>query len=354
MVSIIFRELFEIGFPHRFYTNGKCPDLEVVPTAACQQVLRALGLRFLPTETGGKLLARADKSGPVAVPVYTIKNPVPENSRFTFLIRVKNPVFETFSLTKLDRTPDQVYYFNNLAENLSGDGFPLLVSNKLQQRVTDSDLLTVRRGTFAFTDSSPAPQQTGELQMMDNEEVQKLVLANNRNVFHFSFEMAKMTYGRTRFSIEGTERETFYNLPAGEGAIPFGIIDVFHRTVLPAGCRFQQADNTITTRFYQIPFENRATRWRYVITKKFNAGVSGVDVLKSNGGAMHFVMQGSASEGKFVMASVATVPMQEQPISGVQLRDQDNHILISHLPNPSFGFLKKEGSDLFSDVFITI
>jgi hypothetical protein len=354
MIAIVYKELFEIMLLHDFYTSGQCTDLQLEPTVACLQTLQLLGIRFLPTATGGKLLARTDKSGPATNPVYTIQNPVPENTRFTFLLTLKKSTFETFTQTKLDRAADQYYYFNNIGTNMSTDGLPLLVASKTAKKVADADLITVKRNAYTFVHNSTAPTQSGELRQVDNDEVLVQERSNNNDTFSFQFDLARLTGGRTSFSVDGVKKETFYNLPTGESTAFFGLVDIFHRAALTPNYRFQQANNTITSRLYAIPFAARATRWRYVIAQKFNPAITGVSVQKINGETINFSAQTGSPTGQYIIASESAVPLREQPVTGIQLKDQANNVLIPHLPNPSFAYLKKEGADLFSEVYITI
>jgi len=123
---------------------------------------------------------------------------------------------------------------------------------------------------------------------------------------------------------------------------------------LPTAYQFQQADNAITTKLYKIPFTNRSTKWRYVVTKQFNQAVTGINISKTNGTPINFSAQPGAPAGQFIMASNNALPLKEMPVAGIKLRDQSNKIIIPNLPNPSFNLVKREGADTFSDILITI
>lgn len=354
MITILYRELFNIGFLNSFYSSGNCPDLTLTPTADCSRLLQSCGLRFINTDFGGKVFGKAEKTGPANNPTFILKYPVPENTRFAFLIRSKNKTFETFSLTNLDRQKDKYYYFNNLVNNISTDNFPLLLSNTATKKVGDTDLLSLKSNSFSFAHINAAPVQTGELKLTDCGEVLKQTLDNYNNNFNFSFDLAKISQGRITFSIEGNPQTSFYNLYPEEGRDFFGIVEIFHRSALPGTYRFLENDNAVAAKSYKIAFASRSTRWRYLITKKFNPDIISVSVQKTSNPAIGFNPQTVLPTGQLSVASSNAVDLKEETVKGIELKDQANKTIIRHLPNPSLTHLKKEGADLFSDIFITI
>ena len=61
MIKIKYKALFSLEFAHTFYKTGKSPDFELVPSERCAMLLKSLGLRFLPSEFGGKLYAKVNR-----------------------------------------------------------------------------------------------------------------------------------------------------------------------------------------------------------------------------------------------------------------------------------------------------
>lgn len=354
MITILYRELFSIEFLHDFYSSGKCPDLQLAPTADCSRLLQSLGLRFIPSTFGGKVFGKADRTGPVNNPQFILKYPVPENTRFSFLVKPINKTFETFTQTNPDRPKGSYYCFSNLVNNVSADSLPLLVADAGSKKVSDNDLVPVKSGSFSFTHNSNEATRTGRLESTHNGEALEQTLNNNGNKFHFSFDLAMIAQGRLRFSIDGTPQTSFYNLYPAEGKDFFGIAEIFHRSALPDSHRFLQNDNSIATKSYKIAFANRSTRWRYLVTKKFKTGVTGVSVQKSGGSPIGFNPQVVLPSGQFSVSSSAAIPLKEEPVTGIVLKDQANKTIIEHLPNPAMTHLKKEGADFFSDILITI
>lgn len=354
MLTILYRELFNIEFLNSFYSSGKCADLLLVPTSSCNRLLHSLGLRYIATPSGGKIFGKADRTGPANNPKFILKYPVPENTKFSFLVKIINKSFETFTQTKLDRQMDQYYYFNNLLNNISADNFPLLVKDTSSKKVGVTDLVIVKSGTFSFSHTNAANEQSSQLELVENGEKLQQVLKNNGGRYNFSFDLAKISQGILKFSIEGNPQTSFYNLYPAEGKDFFAIIEIFHRTALPAAYRFLENDNSIISKSYQVAFANRSTRWRYLVTKKFNMDVSAVSVQKTGAPPIGFDPQVALPSGQFSVSSSAMVQLKEEPVTGIALKDQTNKTIIEHLPNPALTYLKREGADLFSDIFITI
>lgn len=351
MIQIKYKPLFDLEIQHNFYSSGKCPDLEIVPTTNCQTLIKSLGLRFLPTGFGGKLFSRVATVGNKDF----IKNPVPDNTKFSFVLRLKKNVFGNFTNLNLKKPATSHYYFNNLVNNISSNGFPLLIADITAKIVTDKDLLLFVSNVFSFMHTSTAATQNSELKFIDSNESFTQSLSNNKNIFNFTYDLNKSSGGRVKLFIEGVEKAFGFVADAENYSGLFGVIEIFYRKNLPAAYQFQQADNSINTKFYKIVFSVRSTRWRYIITKKFNNAVSSVSVAKTSGTPIGFSAIVSSPPGsQFVVASNNPLPFKEEPVTGIKLSDQSNKVIVSNLPNPSLAMIKTEGADTFSDILITI
>ena len=322
----------------------------LVPTPDCQNKLQYLGLRFLPTDFGGTLFGKVNTVGTKDI----MKNPIPDNTRFCFLLKLTRNVFENFTNINLNKPKENHYYFNNLINNISPTSLPLLVANTGTKIVSDSDLLPFVSNTLNYVHNNAAASQSGEIRFIDTGESFQQTLSNYKNVFNFSYDLSKTPGGRVKLFVEGTEKASAYAIDQGNYADLFGVVEIFYKTGLPAAYQFQNADNSVVTRFYKISFTNRSTKWRYVISKKFDQSVTGVSVAKTNGTAIAFTAQGGAPANQFIMASNNPVPLEEDPVSGIKLSDQANKVIIENLPNPPLNLVRAEGADVFSDILITI
>lgn len=347
MIQIKYKLLFEVEILHDFYRIGKSPDFQLFPSLICRQQLRAFGLHYLPTSTGGQVYAQVNTDGKL---VHSLIH----GMVFTFLMTLQNPRFGNFSDINLLKPKHQHYYFNNLTENLSSEGAPLLVANLNTKKVSNADLWNFVRGSFSYTHESSASSQQSDLLFTDSGLEFHQVLNNHNNVFNFSYDLRAMGIGRATFGIDGTEREKLYVLPDDELADFFGVVEIHYKNDLPPSYQFQADLATPVFKSYKIPFTNRATRWRYIINKRFNKTLTGVTISPANGNAIAFSVMPNPPADQIVVASNEPVPLREDPVAGLQLRDQSDKVLIPNLPNPSLMLVRTEGSDTFSDILITI
>ena len=346
MIKIKYKALFNIGFPHAFYKSGGCSDIVVLPSADCNTLLRSLGLRFLPTEFGASLYGKVNETD-------VMNKPLPEGTKFTFLLRLRNSLFKNFTDLNLLKPATSIYYFNNLKSNPSGSE-SVLAADVATKVVSDTDLLPIRTNSFSFANSSTAVSQTGKLEFLDSGEVLDQTLENSNDLYNFSLDLNKATRGRARFLIDGLEKTTFLSLAADEVSDTFGVVEIFFKAGLPSENQFQDADNAIVSKNYSIPFANRSTKWRYVVTKKFNQSITGISVGKINGTAINFTTVAGPTPGRFIVTSNNKLPLTEEPIFGIKLTDENDKVLVASLPNPPLGLVKIEGNETFSDILITI
>ena len=346
MIKIKYKALFAVEFAHAFYKSGRCPDIVMQPSASCASLLQGLGLRFLQNDFGCKLYARVDSAD-------IIKNPLPEGTKFTFLLKLKNRLFENITSINMIKPSNSHYYFNNLTPNLAVTE-PLLIANTTTKIVSDADLIPFFSNSFAFTDGNTIAAETGKIEFIDSGESLEQTLHNSDNVFNFSFDLNRSTGGRARFLIDGVEKTKFYAIKSGEMSDVFGLVEIFYKSSLSTEYQFQNNNHSISTKNYKIPFTNRSTKWRYIITKQFNTGISAVAVVKTNGPSIDFSLLGSSPPGTFILTSNNVLPLKEEVITGIRLTDDADKVLIANLPNPPLNLIKTEGSDTFSDILITI
>jgi hypothetical protein len=350
MIQVKYASLFEVVFLHDYYKDELCRDIIVTPSPACQQTLRQLGWRIVNTDTGCKVFGKVTEVNNVDF----LNIPVPENTRLVFLLQLRNRSFGTFTQLSLSKKQDEYFYFNNLVTNLGQGNTPLLVANAGSKKVSDSDLLRFERNSYRRSHTSNALTHTGEVRFTDNGELFSQKLDNNKDQFNFSLDLREATGGRASFFLDGNKQDDFYLEDSGVGTDCFGVIEIFHRAALPDTYRFVNSNRSVATKKYQIRFANRQTKWRYVVTRKFNIQVDEVKIKKTNGGGIDFTAQGGTPVGQFILTSNTPVPLKEEPVTGIRMSDQNNKELMAHLPNPSLSVLKQEGNELFSDIFITI
>ncbi|REG84015.1 hypothetical protein [Algoriphagus antarcticus] len=347
MIQIKYKLLYEIEILHGFYRTGRCPDFTLVPTQACKSLLNSFGLRFLPNKFGGQVYAKVNMD-------ETIKSPLTDGSHFSFLMVLNNPNFDNFSVLNTLKPKGSHYYFNNYTSNLSLDSSPLLVANSTTKVVSDSDLMPFVLHSFSYKHENTAGVQDSSLLFTDSGEEFDQSLNNHNNIFNFSYNLMKSNGGRARLIVEEVEKAAMYVLSPNDLQDIFGMIEIFYKASLPTEYQFQNNNLTLSSKSYKISFANTATRWRYIISKKYNKALTTVIVGKTNGNPIPFTAVPNPPADQFILASNQPVSLQEDPVTGIQLRDQADKVLIANLPNPPLMLVKTEGSETFSDILITI
>ena len=95
--------LCTVEFLHEYYTNGKCPDLEIMPASATAGIMKGQWLSLHPLENGFRVAYVPEKLTD------------PQDSTFTyeklrFLLRVKDPGF--FYYTAIDWQENALFYYS--------------------------------------------------------------------------------------------------------------------------------------------------------------------------------------------------------------------------------------------------
>jgi len=350
MIKIKYKQLFDIEILHDFYTSGKSSDFQLVPTNLCRDLLKYFGLRFIPGAFGGKVFARVNT---IAGKDFIV-NPLPAGTKFSFLVKLKTSRFENFTQINLNKPKTSHYYFNNLVNNNSAAGLPLLVADTTSKIVSDADLLPFASNTFSYVHTNTAATQNSELRFTDSGQSFSQSLDKHNDIFNFSYDLKKTPFGRAGFFIEGSEKAQLYAIDAADNTGLFGVAEIFYNPALSAAYQFQNSDNSIETKLYKIAFGRLATKWRYIVTRKFDNAVTSINVAKTNGTTLSFTAVTGTPDGQFVLASNTPLFLQEKPLTGIKLTDQDDKVIIANLPNPSLSLVKTEGAEMFSDILITI
>lgn len=350
MIQLKYAALFDIEFLHDYYADGKCSDLVIVPSLACELVMKQLGLRFIRTETGCKIFARVSEVNNKDL-VNTL---LPDNTRLTFLLFLQNPAFHTITQLSLKKKEKEQYYFNNLVNNTGPGNTAMLVADTTTKKLSDKDRIRFEKKSFQFAHADAVQQKTGEIRFTDSGEILSSTLDNNNDQFNFSFDLQVAGGGRAGFFINNINADNFYAADPSDHPGTFGVVEIFHRSTLPDTYRFINTDKAVQPKKYKITFANRQTTWRYVVNKKFNQQITNVNISKTNGTTLSFSKKAGTPDDQFILVSTVPIPLKQETVSGIRMTDQDDKEIIAHLPNPSATILKEEGSQLFSDIFITI
>ena len=104
---------------HDYYaTRADFMDLEVVPTATCQQLLRDHGLLFRQSMLGIQILYEEDNTQETSTPLRLLAS---DQFKLTFLVKVKNKDFYGFSDLPMSFRHPKLFYWSNLVDNARRD-----------------------------------------------------------------------------------------------------------------------------------------------------------------------------------------------------------------------------------------
>jgi len=355
MIQIKYISVFEVELLHDYYRDKRCRDFSIAPSFECAALLQNFGLKFISTPSGFKVFARVDEIDNKNF----LRTPIPEKTKFTFLLYLKTPAFTTFSQVDLNKKADQHFYFNNLGENIGVGDTALLVTNSTDKKVSNTDLMTFRSGSYAFINNSEVDEKQIKLLYTDTGEQFQQVLDPGKVISRKIFSFSLNTTGRAKLFLGSDEKENFYVTSQVDRQDFFAVVEIFSTKVLKDKYQFIKKDSTterfeVSTMKYKIPFASRKSIWRYNVARKFNKAVSGISIKKESGSVIEFESSLGSTSDLFIMNSKIPLTFSEETVTGIKLSDNNGQPIINHLPNPSLQLLKEESGKLFSDIFVTI
>lgn len=111
--------LFSIQLMHEYFLNGKCEDIEVVPTEDCKAVSRKMDIQWRKIENQLiGLIKKNDVNEPfINIPPDKSFHKYFDRTVFRFYVKLKNPLFFNYTNIDFSYTSGKKFYFNNLANN---------------------------------------------------------------------------------------------------------------------------------------------------------------------------------------------------------------------------------------------
>jgi hypothetical protein len=219
--SIQYKTLFKVDIFHLFFLNDGAKTwfsmtatenskqldgyevnsfLDLAPTNETQQKLKGYNLVFSNLNTGFALWSKVDESNNT-LPFI----PLPDDLYFTFLIKIKDPIFYNYTDIELNNLR-RINYFSNRRLSTESPGFPLINQS--------GDHFSIN-GTFALSPESAT------------EEYKNLSSSEKINLF-----------GLIKIYIKGANPTLNIITPLGKIADP--------------------------PKTFELVFDNRKTFWRYI------------------------------------------------------------------------------------------
>ena len=304
-------------------------SLAMQPTAGTTQLMQRLGLKFLATPFGGAVYANVEKSGNS----LRLKSLLPPNTMFQFTLHDVSGGFYPITEWPLGYKPGQLMVFSNQHNNVQG-GKPLLVKNATTKSFGADDLFEKVQGSYTFTKAFATDATVAiTLQNSGQQFVQEALRYKGK--VSTSFNLAPADGGFAKLSLNGAVEKTLYVLPLTTPANTLGIVEIVYKTNLPASHQFLTPTGIVNSKTYAIPFLAAMAMWRYKVKRQFNDAITSVSVEKDNPDAIAFSTEAGSEVGSFISTSNNALPLRQQPITGIALKNQAQKIIIPHLPNPN-------------------
>jgi hypothetical protein len=173
-------------------------------------------------------------------------------------------------------------------------------------------------------------------------------------------KVAGLTAGRYHVQDDQGGRLAFYHDPKLFGGNVLGVIELFNRTdnltpdatdKVPAAYRFLDGDQLTGPRAFTMQLERRSTRWRYIVSKKYDK--NSIELVKL-AVAGPVVFNRADEDKQVIFTAKDPLPLSETQQKLVLMHDG---VEIRGLPNPSLtspvdGTVS--GGIIFSDIYINV
>ena len=342
-----YRTLFAVEFFHEFYKKAdnsyshRDEDFDITPTPDCKTMLKNQGLLFRQVPGGFILLYKSEPDNS-AKPLI----PLTDTSQFRFVLTAKNPNLVYYSDLPLTGERSAVYYLHNRLsniQNINGADELLLVQDTNAPYLSALDKTKLRPGQFNYqfsreSDSARLTIADRQLMSVYSQNLDKLDPEVNAGLREFSAQpdLTLQASDLYTLTIDGETQESFYLDTQLYRQQPFGLIDIFSNTEVPAAYRFIDDAGLVTAKTYRVRINNRSTIWRYFIGLKYRSSVTPekLDVVSSVFTA-NFTRKTSitlADSTQVVPFDSGTtkIPLKKAPLKGFTLKRD-----ISTGPGPS-------------------
>ena len=335
-MNIQFNTLFSINLRHNYYTNGLCPDFDIVPTAECQAFMRRYGLGV--KQLGGVLVVYFEQSAGSSMPRVKLDDWTP----FRFVMQLKQFAFYNYTVLPNATKP---FFFSNINES-GVEKVPNTEGVILSRTNTpdNSDLIDVKSNAFSVNhslgttsiDLSILRPQTG-FQLAKTVEARPLTTSTPVSLPSFQSGLVKI-----QSNSSGTPQ---YIYAESSVAItkPFGIIEIWKGV----------ATDYATPQVFTLNWERKVDFWRYFILKKSSA--TSFSILIENIKAAEYPLDArfdfineadqTATEKQIInnytdaaidlFRSSVELPQFERPFGKIRLSDTLGRIEML-LPQPTF------------------
>jgi len=379
-MKIQFQPLIDVEILHNYYASKRIPDLEIIPTRACRQLLRNYGLLFRKKNNGFTVQYEVIDSGNGNPHP---QKPITESTRFSFTLQSKNPYLVSFSDLPFVAPSNRIYYLSNLNNNPQNSSL-LLTSKTSSPFLTTQDSLELQPLRFDYRATSADTSALIEIK----DEWSETVIARMRPVvsgkLHYLVDLRTHGPGKFTLFLNGIQKKEFYASNEIVGKNIFGLVDIVRDDRVPDAYQITDPHNNhdVLAKTFTVKINNRETWWKYNVVLKYRRETKPEDLsiafftLPENGDSPG---DSAAPEtdaptttferkSKFAMPDGLTavpfvaqdgLPLVEKPLKRIQLvktGSGDNGMFtIDNLTNPSLAAITAdEHGKLYSEIYVYI
>ena len=271
MSSSYLELLCSIEIRHAHFADGRCPALELRPTAHCARMLERYRLHWLPARDGGSIHRWAESGEQIDKTI--LGRLFNESTPFAFTLESSDPEFERYTADSFawegrsDVTVPTVAYFTNLAlgtQIASGPDEPVGLLLHESNRPMTTRLPILSRGGVTLPSTTDAAADVKVATALG----QPLDGPWTRDGARRSVDLRAIPEGRFIVTAGGdTVADAWWSEPSPPG--PWGAVELYaggpHMRGVPADRALLDDAMRPTPRRFAIALAARVTRWRYLV-----------------------------------------------------------------------------------------
>ena len=264
-----FVELFRISLPHGFYKDNRGRDFVLNPSVATRQIMQKHDMRW--GEKQGEFIMLYAREVDIVPKLAQLD--LPEVLRF--FIQSTDPYF--FNITRIPffRADAELLYFDNLKIETDQDQ---AISLAQAGKVSKNDLLPLRASNFVFEPATGAilALRDAHHQVLVTNDTQSATeptwIASGQTGRPNTYQLNLRAFPPGKYGLEiGTDQIWWFYLGDSDRNLhDIGVVDIHlgKETAGMVALPPRDAAMLRPIKHFQLPFEARATRWRYYVINR--------------------------------------------------------------------------------------
>lgn len=359
-----FDSLLDVSLRHEYFHNGLAhPALDVLPTRRCSLHLQDHGLMFRKTERGFLLLYPSLEDGQApGAPQF----PLAQLPPLQFVLRAKN--VDLLQYVSLPVPAGRSLYAFHNRHTFVGPPHPLTHPDGGGYASAD-DRWTLVGNPLSLSLATQAAEEELHLFGDGGEVLWYGTIEAKGSPAQLSLQVALDDYvGTVRLVRSHGPDWSGYVDPELVRQQAFGVLTLTTDAGVPSGQRFVDGNGHPVPQSFELAFRKPQTHWRYLVVPR-NGGfdpnqariAGGEPVAFGNGpGVASNSSRELAGETAFLFESAQPMPLQQQPITDIELQPKPGQggskALIAQLPNPRLDALRYDPQQpkFYSDIYVYV